>query len=144
MKYSKATNYALHTMLYFVMMPADKTIGVQPLAEMSSISQTYLSKILTRLVQAGLIESTPGVNGGYKLRAQREEISFLQVIRAIEGTASLFSCGLEHVSHNACLIQNVMDEAELSLERSLQEKKLLDLVPNVDQKWLVTLTDALH
>ncbi|GAE93516.1 Rrf2 family transcriptional regulator [Gracilibacillus boraciitolerans JCM 21714] len=38
--------------------------GVQELAELQHLSPTYLSKILTKLAKAGLIESTPGAKGG--------------------------------------------------------------------------------
>ncbi|GCF11658.1 RrF2 family transcriptional regulator [Dictyobacter arantiisoli] len=133
MKYSKATNYALHTMLYFMMAPAGKTIGVQPLAELQEISPTYLSKILTKLVKAGMIESTPGVNGGYTLLVPKEDVSFLRVIQAIEGNASLLHCDLGHVSAG-CLIQETMAAAEQSMEQYLQEKKLVDLLQNFDQE----------
>ncbi|GHO42398.1 RrF2 family transcriptional regulator [Ktedonospora formicarum] len=132
MKYSKATNYALHAMLFFVAAPAGKTIGMQPLAEMLSVSPTYLSKILTKLVKAGIVASTPGVSGGYRLLGRREELSFLSVIHAIEGTASLFHCDLEHVN-DGCLIQGTMAEAEHNMESYLQEKKLIDLVDKLDQ-----------
>ncbi|GCE07209.1 Rrf2 family transcriptional regulator [Dictyobacter aurantiacus] len=127
MKYSQATNYALHTMMYFVALPAGKTIGVQQLAALQKLSPTYLSKILTRLVKAGMIESTPGVNGGYKLTRSKADISFLDVIQAIEGTASLFHCddGLEH---HGCLIQNVMTQAEQQMEDYLKTRKFVDLV----------------
>jgi Rrf2 family protein len=128
MKYSAATNYALHTMLYFVASPPGKTIGVQQLADLQKISPTYLSKILTRLVKAGLIESTPGVNGGYRLIRNREELSFLEVIHAIEGTASLFYCSSSEHDHRACLIQGVMAEAEQHMEEYLQQRKLVELV----------------
>jgi len=130
MKYSQATNYALHSMLYFVVLPPGKTIGVQQLAEFQELSPTYLSKILTKLVKAGLIESTPGVNGGYRLTRNKEDISFLEVIHAIEGTASLFHCGIEH-EHQSCLIQNVMANAESQMEEYLREKKLVELVGQV-------------
>jgi DNA-binding IscR family transcriptional regulator len=53
MKYSQATNYALHTMLYSVALPSGTTVGVQQLAQRQALSPTYLSKILTRLVKAG-------------------------------------------------------------------------------------------
>ena len=141
MKYSKATNYALHTMLYFVTAPVGKTIGVQPLAEIQGISPTYLSKILTKLVKAGMIESTPGVSGGYTLLKKKEDVSFLEVIHAIEGNASLFHCYLGHTS-NGCVIQGVMTEAELSMEQHLQEKKLIDVVKNLDQEGRVVFTNA--
>jgi Rrf2 family protein len=127
MKYSQATNYALHTMMYFVALPLGKTIGVQQLAELQELSPTYLSKILTRLVKAGMIESTPGVNGGYKLRRNKEDISFLDVIHAIEGTASLFHCD-DGKDHQGCLIQGVMTQAEQQMETYLKERKLVELV----------------
>jgi Rrf2 family protein len=125
LKYSQATNYALHTMLYFVALPLGKTIGVQQLAALQALSPTYLSKILTKLVKAGLIESTPGIHGGYKLTKKKEDLSFLDVIHAIEGTASLFHCGAGP-QHDACLIQHVMMDAEQRLEDYLQNRKLVE------------------
>jgi Rrf2 family protein len=127
MKYSQATNYALHTMLYFMALPLGKNVGVQQLAELQEISPTYLSKILTKLVKAGMIESTPGINGGYKLTKNKADVSFLEVIQAIEGTASLFNCGIGE-DHEGCLIQEVMTNAERRMEDYLKERKLVDLV----------------
>lgn len=57
MKYSQATDYALHAMLYMVTVASDKPVGVQLLAEKLGVSQTYLSKMMTKLVKAGLIQS---------------------------------------------------------------------------------------
>jgi Rrf2 family protein len=127
MKYSQATNYALHTMMYFVALPLGKTIGVQQLAEFQELSPTYLSKILTRLVKAGMIESTPGIHGGYRLTRNKADLSFLDVIHAIEGTASLFHC-CTGLHHDGCLIQEVMMNAEGQMEDYLKERKLIELV----------------
>lgn len=127
MKYSQATNYALHTMMYFVALPLGKTIGVQRLAEIQELSPTYLSKILTKLVKAGMIQSAPGINGGYKLTRNKEDISFLEVIHAIEGTASLFHC-TDGLTHSSCLIQGVMKGAEKEMEDYLRDRKLVELV----------------
>jgi Rrf2 family protein len=125
MKYSQATNYALHTMLYFVALPAGTTIGVQQLAALQSLSPTYLSKILTKLVQAGLLASTPGAHGGYTLTKPRDTVSFGEVVQAIEGTASVFQCGAG-LPHSACVIQQVMLDAERHRETYLQERKLVE------------------
>lgn len=138
MKYSKATNYALHTMLYLVAAPEGAAIGVQALAQIQRISPTYLSKVLSKLVKAGLIESATGVNGGYKLLAPKEEVSFLKVIEAIEGQGSLFNCGLKHSSPD-CLVQQTMSEAEGRLEEYLAQKKLLELVQQLDEAGLSAL-----
>ncbi|GGF94708.1 Rrf2 family transcriptional regulator [Paenibacillus albidus] len=122
MKYSKATNYALHTMLYLIAVSPDKPVGVQQLADKQSVSPTYLSKILTKLVKAGMIESASGANGGYRLKRNQDDISFLDVIHAIEGTASLFECSLNHGPE--CLIQQVMVQAEGMMEQHLKDTKL--------------------
>lgn len=54
MKYSKATNYALHALLFMIKNNGDvQRIPVQDLAKALGISTTYLSKILTRLVKDG-------------------------------------------------------------------------------------------
>ncbi|CAM3537943.1 RrF2 family transcriptional regulator [Marinicrinis lubricantis] len=129
MKYSQATDYALHAMLYLISAVPDKPVGVQLLAEKLGVSPTYLSKMMTKLVKAGLIQSVPGSGGGYRLRRKQEEISFLDVIQAIEGNASLFECSLEHESE--CLIQKVVLDAEHHMEQYLQNKKLADLVPQL-------------
>jgi len=125
MKYSQATDYALHAMLYLTTAAPDKPVGVQLLAEKLGVSQTYLSKMMTKLVKAGLIQSTPGANGGYRIRRKQEDISFLDIIHAIEGTASLFECSLNHGSE--CLIQQVVVDAERQLEQYLENKKIADL-----------------
>ena len=125
MKFSQATDYALHAMLYLISAAPDKPVGVQFLSEKLGVSQTYLSKMMTKLVKAGLIQSAPGAHGGYRLRKNQDEISFLDIIQAIEGTASLFECSLQHGSE--CLIQQVVFEAERRMEDFLNRTKLADV-----------------
>ncbi|MEK3869681.1 MULTISPECIES: Rrf2 family transcriptional regulator [unclassified Paenibacillus] len=129
MKFSKATNYALHTMLFLAAATPNKLVGVQQLAERQDVSPTYLSKILTKLVKAGMIESTSGAHGGYRLKRNWEEISFLDIIHAIEGTASLFECELNHGSE--CLIQKVMVSAEEQMEEYLRNQKMSELAKKI-------------
>lgn len=140
MKYSQATNYALHTMLYFVALPVGKTVGVQQLAAWQSLSPTYLSKILTKLVKAGLIESTPGIHGGYTLAKPKDDLSFLHVIHAIEGTASPFHCGAG-LQHDACVIQHVMLDAERRGEAYLHERKLVEFAEET-ASWLRSMDQS--
>ncbi|MFP5115270.1 Rrf2 family transcriptional regulator [Bacillaceae bacterium C204] len=125
MKYSKATNYALHTMLYLAIAAPEKHVGVHQLAERQGVSTTYLSKILTKLVKAGMVESTSGANGGYKLRRDWESISFLDIIQAIEGPTPLFDYCLNH--NPECLIQNVIISAEEKMLNELKQKKIVDI-----------------
>lgn len=125
MKYSQATDYALHSMLYLVTESPDSPVSVQVLATKLGVSPTYLSKMMTKLVKAGLVHSASGANGGYRLKRHQEDISFLDIIHAIEGTTSLFECSFNHGSE--CLIQQVVLQAEQQMEQFLGNQKLSDL-----------------
>lgn len=126
MKYSKATNYALHIMVHLAVSSSNQKVSVQQLAEKQGLSASYLSKILTRLTKAGMIDSSSGVNGGYKLTPSWESISFLDVIHAIEGSASLFDGCLN--GNPNCHIQKVMILAEEKMEEELRQQKISDIV----------------
>lgn len=132
MKYSKATNYALHTMVYLTLVPKGKSTGVEQLAKMQNLSSTYLSKILTKLVKAGLIESNPGVNGGYSIVRRSAQVSFLDVIHAIEGQTTLFSCSMEH--NEDCLIEHVMIHAENKMNDELNQIYIKDITQQIIEK----------
>ena len=131
MRYSNATNYALHTMVHLMLQPMGNSVGVQELAEMQHLSPTYLSKVLTKLTKAGLIESTPGAKGGYKISRTKHEISFLDVINAIEGDTSLFDCSIHH---EGCLIENIMRQAEENMKNELASKLLNDIANEAKSK----------
>ncbi|MDA6130951.1 Rrf2 family transcriptional regulator, partial [Escherichia coli] len=98
------------------------------------LSPTYLSKILTKLVKAGLIESTPGVKGGYSIVSHSRKTSFLDVIHAIEGHTTLFHCSLEHddLQNEDCLIEKVMFEAEKKMKDELNTKYISDIAKEID------------
>ncbi|MGL5043133.1 MAG: RrF2 family transcriptional regulator [Culicoidibacterales bacterium] len=126
MNYSKATNYALHTMLELAKVPDKAKKGVQELAKYQDISPTYLSKILTKLTKSGLVESSPGALGGYSLAKKPDQINFLAIIQAIEGQIPLFK-GCEDKA-NSCKIDAIMREYEEQMEAYLSTKTLKDAI----------------
>lgn len=132
MKLTKATNYALHTMLFLAVNPPNEHIGVAKLAERQEVSTTYLSKILTMLVKSGMIESVTGANGGYKLKPGWEELSLLDVIKAIEGLTPIFDYCLGH--NPDCLIQKAIESAEDKLLNELNQTRIVDLANKMNEK----------
>lgn len=131
MKLTKATNYALHTMLFLAVNPPNEHIGVAKLAERQEVSTTYLSKILTKLVKSGMIESVSGANGGYKLKRGWEELSLLDVIKAVEGLTPIFDYCLNH--NPDCLIQKAIESAEEKLLDELDHTLIVDLAKKMKE-----------
>ena len=63
----------------------DDLVAGKWLAEKLGITTHYLPQVLSPLVKAGWVTSTPGPRGGYKLVVSLDDISVLDVIEAIEG-----------------------------------------------------------
>lgn len=126
MKYSKATDYALHSMMFLAKQDSEHPMSVIELAALQNISPSYLSKILTKLSKERLINAISGANGGYSLRKNWQTISILEIVHAIEGRQSLFECYVHE--DPACTIKKIMLSAEEKMEAELAATTLLDLI----------------
>jgi len=69
------------------------------IARRMTVPQDFLAKILKQLVTRELVASTRGAHGGYRLGRPARDISFLEVIEAVEGPVVVNLCQ-EH--HDAC------------------------------------------
>ncbi|GAA5345922.1 BadM/Rrf2 family transcriptional regulator [Planifilum fimeticola] len=148
MHYSIGVEYALHCLVHLVDPPVDQPIGIKELAAFQGASESYLSKIFSRLAKAGIVRSTPGVKGGYELAKPPEEISFWDVVEAIEGPKPIFQCrnildkcilyrenGMPPSLKSApCHINRIMLEAEQQMRDYLKEKNLMWLKQTLEQE----------
>jgi FeS assembly SUF system regulator len=62
------------------------------LAQKLSIGAATVSKILKTLVREGLVASTRGAHGGYRLPQPPSAISVAQIIRALDGPIGMTEC----------------------------------------------------
>ncbi len=136
MQFSVGVEYAFHSLFYLVDLPEGKTVGIRQIAELNAITETYLSKVFARLRKAGIVRSITGVKGGYELARPAEDISFWDIIEAIEGPSFFFQC-VEIRKKNIfvddpsvftekcpCLIKVVLHEAEQLFRDRLKTKSL--------------------
>lgn len=94
---SKSSEYGLRASLYVA---ARKEAGFVPIREISNrldISFHFLTKILQRLTEQGIMHSYRGPSGGVSLTKSAAEISLHDIVHAIEGGEMFTSCilGLE-------------------------------------------------
>ncbi len=148
MQFSIGVEYAIHCLLYMTEFPDGKSVAIKDLATYQGVSETYLSKIYTKLRKSGVVKSVPGASGGYALARTPDTITFLDIVEAIEGTTPLFQCA-EIRQHEIlldknnlpdsytkcpCLIKVVMLEAEDQMKNYLRTKTLSWLREQVDHK----------
>ncbi len=63
----------------------DPPLRIREISESYSIPERYLVQILLQLKGAGLVASTRGASGGYRLAKSPESISVGEVLTAIDG-----------------------------------------------------------
>ncbi|HMP74831.1 MAG TPA: Rrf2 family transcriptional regulator [Kiritimatiellia bacterium] len=89
---SKRVEYGLMAILHMADMPASELATAKLMAERYSIPAELLGKVLQALARAGVVSSTPGVHGGYRLNGPLDTVNLGRVIEAVEGPVMLTDC----------------------------------------------------
>ena len=86
MKISAKAEYACLAILALAQpRPDGGPIRIREIADANAIPERYLVQILLQLKGAGLVHSTRGASGGYRLARDPESISLREVLTAIDG-----------------------------------------------------------
>ncbi|WP_353189929.1 Rrf2 family transcriptional regulator [Pandoraea pnomenusa] len=146
--FSAGVEYGIHCLLFLTDEKGDsRDASVRTLAELQGVPPELLAKVFTKLAKAGLVVATEGVRGGFKLAQPANEISVLDIVRAIDGDKSIFECreirGRCAIFDNAppdwamrgtCSIHAVMLTAQKRMEEALAQQTILDLARSVGRK----------
>lgn len=131
--------WALHTCLNLGWIEEGVKEGASTarLAAFYDLPPAYLGKQLQALVKAGLLTSTSGPRGGFRLARRLEDITVLDVVTAIEGRTNPFECtqilhdgpGADPAAdyRSSCAISQSMSRADLAWRRELAGETLADI-----------------
>jgi Rrf2 family protein len=97
MQISRRVDYGLRAVIYLSGQDPEKCCSIAEIAERQGMPRKFLEKIIQDLIRAGLIKSKRGSCGGYTLARSPEEISFYDVIAAIEGPIAVNACMDQHL-----------------------------------------------
>ena len=67
-------------------------VSLKAIAEAESLPLAYLERIVALLKKAGLVESTRGAHGGYRLARDPAALGMDEVILALEGVVAPMEC----------------------------------------------------
>jgi Rrf2 family protein len=85
MQISRRVDYGLRTVLYLSVQDPKKWCSRTEITKQQGVPKKFLEKIIQDLMRCGLIKSKRGGRGGYTLNRSPEQISFHDIIEAIEG-----------------------------------------------------------
>ena len=92
MQIPRKVDYGLRAVIYLSSQDADKCCSLAKIARQQGIPRKFLEKIVQDLIRSGLIKSKRGACGGYTLARSPGEISFHDVIEALEGPIAVNVC----------------------------------------------------
>jgi len=145
--YGARIEYGLHCILYLIDQSQDTAPSSRDIATFQDISPSYTAKLFTQMEKAGLVSSTEGISGGYRLARPAQDITVLDVVDALEPDNSLFQCrDVRHncalfdetpptwATHGTCAIHATMLRAEKHMRQQLENTTLADIAGAASQK----------
>lgn len=89
---SQRTRYALRALIMLAGGSPETPLQIAAISAAQRVPRKFLELILLDLKRAGIVESTRGRSGGYRLARAAREISFGEVIRLLDGPLALVPC----------------------------------------------------
>lgn len=84
--------YALYIMLDLARYGDESCVSLKSISDRHDISMKYLEAIVGSLKRSGLVESTRGKEGGYRLNKSADEYSVGEILRCLEDNLAPVAC----------------------------------------------------
>lgn len=92
MRLSTRARYGTRLMLELALNFNQGTVFLKDIAKKEEISEKYLSQLVIPLKASGLISSSRGAHGGYRLAKPPSQITLMEIVQMLEGNLSLVEC----------------------------------------------------
>ena len=133
MKFSAKEQYGLRAMVEFARRYGAEPVPLNVVAQAQAISPAYLEHVVAPLRAAGLLDSTRGAYGGYRLARNPTTIAVSEVLRALEGTVVSLDCVSDagdapcSRGEGICGARKVWEQVHQKLTEALDSTMLADL-----------------
>ncbi len=143
MQISKGVEWAAHAAALMIGLPEKRGLKAEALARYHEVPAAYMAKQLQALSKAGIVQTSRGKRGGYRLAKPATDISLWDITAAIEGSTPAFRCteirqngpcGLKRKDcKSPCQIAASFAIAEAAFRNTLKGTTLADLGAQVVQ-----------
>ena len=137
MQLTSTTDYAIRIVCYLA--AQRQMISTSELSQELSVPSSYIPKITKKLKQAGIIKACEGINGGYQIAKQPENISLRDVISCTESTMAISRClekegGCSRNYIYCCKVHQILLELQNIYNNRLESVKISDIIrPGKDE-----------
>ena len=129
LRMGKLTDYATVVLASLAQEPSRHRAAAE-LAQLTRLSRPTVSKVLKGLQRAGLVISSRGAQGGYRLARQPDQITAAQILDVYEGPIAITECsgassqcGIER----QCRVGGAWQRVNAAIRRALDDVTLHEL-----------------
>lgn len=129
LRMGKMTDYATVVLASLAQQPATARAAAE-LAERTRLSRPTVSKVLKGLQRAGMVISSRGAQGGYRLARRPDQITAAQILDVFEGPIAITECsgassqcGIERL----CRVGGAWQRVNAAIRRALEDVTLHQL-----------------
>jgi FeS assembly SUF system regulator len=129
LRIGKLTDYATVVLASLAQDPTRHRAATE-LAERTRLSGPTVSKVLKELQRAGMVASSRGSHGGYRLARDPDDITAAQILDIFEGpiaitecSSAVSRCGIEH----SCRVGSAWQRVNGAIRRALEDVTLRQL-----------------
>ena len=131
MRLSSKGRYGARLMLELALCYGMGPVLLKDIAKRQGISEGYLEHLLPPLKAAGLVRSSRGAHGGYRLAKAPSEITLKEIVYTLEGSLSPAECvDAPSVCQRAryCVTRDIWKELREKISQTLESVTLEDMV----------------
>lgn len=131
MNISTKGRYAVRAMLDLALQSGDGPTMIKDISKRQGISVLYLEQLFTRLKAAGLVGSTRGPKGGFRLTRLPSQIRIGDILQTMEGSMAPVACvdnAMLCSRADSCVTRKVWAEMKQAMDKVLESTTLQDLV----------------
>jgi Rrf2 family protein len=139
---NQTAEYALRVMTSIALSQGAQPVRAKDLAKRINVPNHYLSKVLRKLVTAGLLRADRGHGGGFVLSQPPEKIKFIEVLNAVQITTEPKHCifGWRQCnSKKPCILHHRWSTVSESFHEWAQATSLADVQRDARAaQWLIS------
>ncbi len=108
-------------------------VSLRDISLRQGISLLYLEQIFSKLKKNNIVRSTRGVNGGYILTINPDQIKLSNIFSAVQEEVKTIQCKKDSKKgcngrSSKCITHNLWDELEIHIQHFFNKKNLGDLI----------------
>ena len=130
MRLTTKGRYAVTAMLDLALHDERGPVTLADIAERQGISLSYLEQLFAQLRRRGLVKSTRGPGGGYRLGQESKQIAVADVIAAVDESVDATRCGGREncQGEERCLTHDLWQDLSQQIHEFLSDIDLAELV----------------